>query len=83
MNLNSLKSAHKYASNNKIWLAKAERCGCFSCLEIFAPSEITDWLEIEDTALCPYCMIDAVLPESNMLPLSREFLSAMHQQWFE
>ncbi|WP_156110575.1 MULTISPECIES: hypothetical protein [Listeria] len=36
----------------------------------------------EDTALCPYCMIDSVLPESDILPLSREFLNDMHQQWF-
>ncbi|WP_246369395.1 cytoplasmic protein [Listeria rustica] len=78
----SLTNAHKFSSNNKIWLAKAERCGCFYCLELFAPSEITDWLEIEDTALCPNCMIDAILPESNLLPLSREFLNEMHQEWF-
>ncbi|MBC1458265.1 cytoplasmic protein [Listeria newyorkensis] len=82
LNLISLKAAHKFASNNKIWLAKADRCSCFYCLALFEPSEITEWLEIEDTALCPYCMIDSVLPELDILPLSREFLNDMHQQWF-
>ncbi|EUJ44504.1 cytoplasmic protein [Paenilisteria rocourtiae] len=83
MNLSNVRHAHKYASSNKIWLAKAQRCGCFYCLEIFSPVEITNWLEMEDTALCPYCSVDALLPESSLLPLSKNFLEKMHQHWFE
>ena len=37
-------------------------CGCFCCLQTFAASEVTDWIDDGDTPLCPHCGIAAVLP---------------------
>ena len=52
--------AHKYCANHKTKLLKDKKCGCFHCMKIFSPSEITDWIEddTDNTAICPYCGID-------------------------
>jgi hypothetical protein len=34
--------AHKHSDFQKEIL-RSEKCGCFYCLEIFSPDEITDW----------------------------------------
>nr|QGW61148.1 hypothetical protein ICEMyc226_00116 [Mycolicibacterium sp.] len=34
------------------------------------------------TALCPYCGIDAVIGDAAGYPITREFLEAMRAQWF-
>ncbi len=58
---------------------QAERCGCFRCARFFPPDEIV-W---EDgLAECPACRADAVLPESEDLPLTTEMLRELSQKQF-
>lgn len=73
--------AHKFSSNHKVQLEVDQNCGCFYCLKIFNSREITDWID-NDTAICPYCMIDSVMGESSGYPITYEFLEAMYQYWF-
>ena len=51
---------------------------------IFDPQEIEEWIEDEDgdTAFCPCCEIDSVLPESGDYPLTKDFLRRMYDYWF-
>lgn len=37
-------AAHEYCTNNKDSLLGDSVCGCFYCLKIFSPTEITDWI---------------------------------------
>lgn len=75
--------AHIFSINNRPSLANDEKCGCFQCLRIFSPSEITEWIEDEDgTAICPYCGVDAIIGESSGYPITKEFLSEMQKHWF-
>ena len=81
-------TAHKFCSNHKPELEKDSVCGCFCCLEIFDPNEITEWI-IEDTAIdwrgtaiCPYCSVDSVIGESSGYPITKEFLGKMNKHWF-
>lgn len=75
--------AHKFSSNNKRDLEKDVKCGCFYCLEIFDPKEITEWIEdASGTAICPYCGIDSVIGEYTGYPITPEFLEQMRQYWF-
>lgn len=79
--------AHSGCTNNRKTLGESSRCGCFSCLRIFGSEKITDWIPEEKngeevTALCPYCGIDSVIPETVEYPLSREFLEGMKEYWF-
>ncbi|GBU23779.1 hypothetical protein R83H12_00397 [Fibrobacteria bacterium R8-3-H12] len=77
--------AHKYSSNHKASLKKDDLCGCFYCLKIFKPNEITEWTDEESggTALCPYCEIDSVIGKKSGYPITEEFLRAMKKHWFE
>ena len=75
--------AHAFSSNNKPMLEKDNKCGCFYCLEIFNPSEISDWVtDTQGTAICPYCGVDSVIGESSEYPITTEFLKAMQKHWF-
>ena len=82
-----LTAAHEAARFNRDVLEKNSKCGCFYCLKIFSPAEIEEWCPEQDedeevTAICPYCGIDAILPESADYPLIDEFLGAMQERWF-
>ena len=87
--LGMAKEAHKTSSNHKPELERDSRCGCFSCLAIYDPKEIEEWI-IEDTAcdyrgtaMCPHCGIDSVIGESSGYPITKEFLDVMNQMWFD
>ena len=74
--------ANQLCNSNQEKLKNAQVCGCFYCLRIFDPKEII-WEDEEDhTAMCPYCGIDSVLPESATLPITKAFLKKMHEFWF-
>ena len=78
-----LKKAHALCSRNKDILRISERCGCFYCLNIFSFDKITRWIDSEkNTAICPYCGIDSVIPQSDLYELDKGFLGEMHQYWF-
>ena len=74
--------AHKYSIHNKKYLLQDSKCGCFFCLEIFDPKEITSWIDQEDTAMCPYCDIDSIIGESTGFPITENFLKKMQNYWF-
>lgn len=76
-------TAHTFSSNHKDRLLEDQRCGCFYCLEIFAPREIIDWVEdVDGTAICPYCGVDSIVGEHSGYSITREFLEKMRSYWF-
>ena len=74
--------AHKHCGNHRDKLKTDKICGCFYCLSIFSPDEIHQWLDNQQTALCPYCSIDSVIGESSGYPITKEFLEKMKKHWF-
>ena len=81
--LKAVIAAHKYSQNNRPELEKDKKCGCFYCLEVFVPTEISEWLDdTKGTALCPYCGIDSVIGEYSGYPVTEEFLKSMNEYWF-
>ena len=57
----------KESFRNREAVMAAKFCGCYHCLFVFESSEITEWWDsdvcgMEQTAVCPKCGIDAVLP---------------------
>ena len=82
-----LKAASEAARYNRSLLEKDKKCACYCCLKVFSPKEIVEWgAEVSDgdgvTAICPYCDVDSVIPESSGFPLTEEFLKAMQNRWF-
>lgn len=78
-------NAHKSSFKNKLEILRSENCACFYCKNIYLSSLITEWIDDgilgNETAKCPKCGIDAVLPDR--LPISdSNFLSQMNRQYF-
>jgi hypothetical protein len=49
---------------NKEVLGATEWCGCYYCITVFRTSEIREWTDNGETAICPYCGVDAVVPNA-------------------
>lgn len=75
------KMLHARSMNNRGALLDSRQCGCFFCLKIYDPARITAWKN-EETACCPYCSVDAVIPESYDYDLDDSLLLAMKEYWF-
>lgn len=75
--------AYRSCSNNRKAIERDTRCGCYKCQSTFLPAEISRWLPdaSDETALCPVCGSDAVLPKSAGFPLDTDFLTAMNDFW--
>ena len=76
-----LEKAKEHAAHNRQSLTTEQVCGCFFCQRIFGSKEIA-WPDDDDTAMCPYCGIDAVIGESSGLPITKQFLRSMREFWF-
>ncbi|MBZ0186038.1 MAG: hypothetical protein K8F91_07250 [Candidatus Obscuribacterales bacterium] len=77
-----LQRAHQHSSNHRSSIESGNLCGCFHCVCTFRPAEITKWTDGENTALCPYCGIDAVVSSHDVQDISTDFLNAMREYWF-
>jgi hypothetical protein len=76
-----LKSAHRRTLYNRKDLEASTEAGCFYCLATFSPSEVKEWWDEGETALCPKCAMDSVIGNASV-GLSSQFLSEMHSRWF-
>jgi hypothetical protein len=74
--------AHVHCCNNREELSQSSLCGCFYCLAIYAPAEITEWVGEEKTAMCAKCGIDSVIGAASGYPITVEFLKRMKDHWF-
>lgn len=66
-------------------ITRAKKCGCFYCNTIFDAEEICTWLVDGDgeTAECPYCHIDSVIPETEEIKVTYELLAEMNRYAFK
>ena len=62
---------------NKVLLFKYENVGCYYCTEVFSPNMIKKWVDDGQTALCPFCETDSVIPE-----IDKTKLKHYHKIWF-
>ncbi|UNU72982.1 cytoplasmic protein [Moraxella nasovis] len=79
-----LKALHGLCTNHRNLLKKYQQCACFHCLTYFDYSDIQkeDWIDNNDTALCPYCGIDAVLPNDFNNLIEENLLKTMQKYFF-
>ena len=80
-----LDRAYKLSFENHSTLVQSHTCACFYCLKTFSPSEIVEWIgdKDADTAMCPYCGIDAIIADKTGLPIEDfKFLNQMYQRYF-
>jgi hypothetical protein len=76
---------HERSALHRDAVRAARQVACFYCRSIYDPAEIIDWTDddrqgVGQTAICPQCGVDAVIPVRDGVNAS--FLSAMHDRWF-
>ena len=77
-----LKRIHDEASCHKNRLDGI--LGCFHCLQMFTKASIKEWIDYEQTALCPYCGIDSVISiECLDVESFKILLEIMEKYWFD
>jgi hypothetical protein len=70
--------AHQDSIRNRSAIFKIGSCSCFFCMRRFGASLITEWTDGGDTAICPHCGIDSLLPGN----VGTEELYRMNERWF-
>ncbi len=76
-------NSHFQCHHHKQIVLNQEECGCFYCLRVYNTTEIVDWIDMGDTALCPYCSVDAVLPDIESCPIhNNDFMKMMNEKYF-
>ena len=70
-----------FAMRNKDDLKNSKIFGCYHCMKIGKTEEIEEWTDGGETALCPYCKVDSVLPDLT-IPISEENLQMINEHWF-
>lgn len=64
--------------NNRGQIKDGTPCGCYFCTTISKGYEITEWCDDGQTALCPHCDIDSVIPNETDV----DYLKASFERWF-
>lgn len=87
VDLTLLKELHEFSTNHRKQLEKCTSLACFYCLNYSNTSEVKEWIDKEQTALCPRCGIDACIPPGVMLhgtelEITKDILRAMYSYWF-
>jgi hypothetical protein len=72
------RTAATMSYRNKSRIEADTPCGCYFCLTEFKGADVEDWTDDGETALCPRCDIDAVLPGVT----EQDNLQAAHIHWF-
>ena len=72
----------KHAMKNRKDIETAGNAGCFSCLKIFSASDIKEYTDKDETAICPYCQVDSLVPDYSENPLNYDFLMKAKKYWF-
>lgn len=78
-----LEALHGKSIQHRAAVEASQQCGCFCCLRLFSPSAIKEWVKRDgdQTAICPFCSVDSVLPGSEV-ELTDAMLLSMQQRWF-
>jgi hypothetical protein len=75
--------AHKHCANHRDEIEASIVAGCFYCRQSFPPSEIEDWVDDDQCAMCPKCGIDSVIGSASGYPVADpDFLRRMNDFWF-
>ena len=70
------------AFKNKTLLSLSKKVGCYHCCKIYEPTEIKEFTDKGQTALCPHCQIDSVVTDCCGFNLTEEILKEAHKQMF-
>ena len=73
---------YKHSCRNHAELKQSLKCGCFSCGRIFDATEVEDYTDDGETALCPYCDVDSVVGDASGIELNPIVLNELNKMYF-
>lgn len=76
------KQLSHFSMKNKALIDISDNAGCYSCCKIFPTNEIKHYTDDGQTALCPYCNVDAVVGDSSGYTLTEDNLQIAKKYWF-
>ena len=82
MSLDELVAAHRHSYRNRVEMEQSIRCGCFCCGSIFDATEVEDYIDDGETALCPYCDVDSVVGDASGIELNPIVLNELNKMYF-
>ena len=78
-----METIKKIAIKNFRVILNSTSCGCFTCLTVFSPREVTNWREEQNgrTGLCPNCGSPTVLGDGTeeIKSIDTEFLKKVYE----
>lgn len=76
------KKLHTYSSHNRDLVAASEKCYCFYCKAVISRYLIKDFADHGQTAICPECSIDSILPDAIDETINKQIIEEMNEYWF-
>lgn len=73
---------HSHTALHREEIENSSLCWCISCERNFPPSEIDEWIDNDETAICPYCYIDAVVGDASGFELTPQLIHRLNKIWF-
>ena len=67
---------------NKSLQAISNNAGCYHCMKSFSASDIKEYTDSGETALCPLCKVDAVAFDCTGYDLGEASLAKANRSWF-
>lgn len=84
----TIEEIYKRSFRNRDLIKTASECHCVYCLRAFPPDMITEWLDPKEaegegqTAVCPFCGLDSLIPKNRDLHLTSDLMGQMHEKYF-
>ena len=78
----AIREACRMSFKNRRQVMSSKQVGCYYCGHTCGPEDIKEWTDNGETALCPRCSVDSIVPSSEGVQLSEEMLKRMNQYWF-
>ena len=75
-------NVHEHSRRNRAELKQSQKCGCFSCCRIYDATEVEDYVDGGETALCPYCCVDSVIGDASGTELNPLLLKKLNGIYF-
>lgn len=78
------KEYHKHTFKNRSEIESSTMCGCASCCAVYPASNVVDFYDDVqgETAVCPYCAVDAVIGDASGLPIDKATLKELSDAWW-
>ncbi len=73
---------HATTFKHKELLAEDTYAGCGECTEVVLVSDIAKWCDDAQTALCPKCGVDALVPFLKFRELATVSIGEVRKVWF-